>query len=782
VALVLPSAVSAGVDDDFPPAAHWALDDASGTDVTDSGAGGHDGVASGTEWITGRNGGALRFTGGDQVLFPTDPADLPTSTITVAMWVRSSIATGDERIILNAGAAGCSSSYRVFAHGPGIAMNGFYLATQPDGDPIWDGEWHHVMFQLDQSQQTMWLDGVRMGRAFIGVSLGSPLADATVSLGKHQSCGTTLPFVGDVDDIRIYVDGPAPAPELIAPELLDDPISTTTTIERSPATVYEGTAVKVDVAVDPSPGGGEVALERWDGATWQPLRQRDLTTSGTAELWVYPTDLPMGASTIRARFMAAGRYEASTSGEVTVTRTKVPTVTTLAVTPAINYPTGATTLTASVDRCPGAGTVKFFRLQNGSSLQIGIDELDVCTATATVSTLPIGTFQVYAIYYGTADYAVSTSAPRTHRVAKIPTSATLTKYTNTIRQHDVALLDVAMKTHPHANVPGPIPAPTGSWTYKRTTDGVTSIMGYRPGGLTASMSTAALPVGTHDITATYSSDAIYAATTTNTLRVVVLPDIAQASGFATSTSTFYPVVDGYRDTVGITGRLEEPATVEITVRNANGTLVRTLAVSRRTGTYSQGWDGKNSSGTLLAAGTYAIRQVVKDDYGNTLTWNGSVVLSRKKLVEKTGSKTRYANDYQAVGRSGTTTLAKSPIYANGLRIQTRSVGGYVALGYEFTLPSATVYSKLQLRVYGRGGTAEFGLQDMTLPGWDPGDDWIIDAFSPIVSTSSSERWNSLTGDVNRHRDGRMVRAMVKSTTQIYDVYKVQLLYTYKVLE
>jgi subtilisin family serine protease len=109
---------------------------------------------------------------------------------------------------------------------------------------------------------------------------------------------------------------------------------------------------------------------------------------------------------------------------------------------------------------------------------------------------------------------------------------------------------------------------------------------------------------------------------------------------APSVRTFYPVKDSYFDTVllGATSK-EALSALTVYVRNSAGTRIRTLtALAKPSGRVAIAWDGRNSSRVLQLAGTYRFQVLAQDVAGNqALSTVGSVVLSRKHLVAKTGS-------------------------------------------------------------------------------------------------------------------------------------------------
>ena len=79
--------------------------------------------------------------------------------------------------------------------------------------------------------------------------------------------------------------------------------------------------------------------------------------------------------------------------------------------------------------------------------------------------------------------------------------------------------------------------------------------------------------GTHELTATYSGHGWFDGST-GLLTQTSSPDTAVvATNLAVTPSTFYPVKDGYRDTVSFKGKAGEPVDVVVSVYNAGGTRV-----------------------------------------------------------------------------------------------------------------------------------------------------------------------------------------------------------------
>ena len=270
--------------------------------------------------------------------------------------------------------------------------------------------------------------------------------------------------------------------------------------------------------------------------------------------------------------------------------------------------------------------------------------------------------------------------------------------------------------------------------------------------------------GSHQLHATWSGSTTAEGSTSPDIALVVAANVVHATGLGLGASTIYPVVDGYGDTVAIRGTLGETASVAITITNARtGSVVRRLAVpSRDAGPYSVTWNGRSSSGALLAAGTYRVKQVATDTLGATLSVTSSIALSLKKLYWHSGSKTLYANPYSAKGGAGGT-IASTTAYYRGMRITLPlgTPGRWAALGYQFTLPSATKYSSIAFWVLGKGThVAIVGLQDRRIGTWPSGSRWIVDDFSPLVSVPKAYGWTHVSGNSTYNRIGRTVRGMI----------------------
>ena len=80
--------------------------------------------------------------------------------------------------------------------------------------------------------------------------------------------------------------------------------------------------------------------------------------------------------------------------------------------------------------------------------------------------------------------------------------------------------------------------------------------------------------GVKSVEVSYAGDGSFAAPGTASAAPSVVANTARATGVGVSGSTFYPIVDGWRDAVTARGTRREPLPLDITVKNARGAVVR----------------------------------------------------------------------------------------------------------------------------------------------------------------------------------------------------------------
>jgi prepilin-type processing-associated H-X9-DG protein len=323
-----------------------------------------------------------------------------------------------------------------------------------------------------------------------------------------------------------------------------------------------------------------------------------------------------------------------------------------------------------------------------------------------------------------------------------------------------------------------------------------NVQGFSEGVLPVTFHT----LGVHNVHVTWNGTPQASPSTSPPFALTVVPATVDASGLGLGASTFYPILDGYRDTLSIIGSLNEPASDTILIRTTAGALIGQMYIpSGPVGPYSISWNGRRSaapvgrhapptSGVIVPAGTYRITQVLTDNRGIHLSVTSPVTVSWKRLYWYTGSKTLYGNQYTVKGGNGGIAITSGGAYYRGERLYDpgSTPGYYAALGYQFTLPAATSYSSISFAVLGSGTSSPYiGLQDRRLGTWPTGSPWIIDYFSPIVGVTTRYQWSTVAGDATYNRIGTTVRGMVLAldwTSGRYDVSQVRLTYRYALLK
>ena len=120
-----------------------------------------------------------------------------------------------------------------------------------------------------------------------------------------------------------------------------------------------------------------------------------------------------------------------------------------------------------------------------------------------------------------------------------------------------------------------------------------------------------------------------AAGTTGGVRVdTAAPSLTDVSPASETVPTFSPNRDGIRDTVTLNGVTSESGTINVRVRNAADTTVRTFTIAASAGNVAVTWDGKASNGTVVPDGRYDVRLTPVDvarNAGSGVTRSVSVV-------------------------------------------------------------------------------------------------------------------------------------------------------------
>jgi FlgD Ig-like domain len=215
-----------------------------------------------------------------------------------------------------------------------------------------------------------------------------------------------------------------------------------------------------------------------------------------------------------------------------------------------------------------------------------------------------------------------------------------------------------------------------------------------------------LAAGTHHLVAEFNGDATFFQRRIERDFEVVADTGVDANQFKLSSTTFYPVKDGYKDAVAISAWCVERCSGVIKIYDAKNKVVRSITIGPTTGNpYRKTWDGRTSSGALVASGVYRVSHQLKDALGNSKIVNQTLTLSHRSVRWVSTSTSKYGANYSAVFKGGSGKTSTTSSYTKGRRISGGSGSGYAALRYVFKLHSGLAYRSVKANVLGRGTTS-----------------------------------------------------------------------------
>lgn len=203
----------------------WGFDEASGTSAVDaSGSGSTGTITSGTR-AAGVTGSALTLNGTSTSVNAgtASSLDFGSGSFSVGAWIKTT-GTSFQRIV-SKGDFGNTNGYllatsggsAVFAIGAGGVQANSVAVNTPNG--LNDGRWHHVLFTVDGTADTIrgYVDGVpralTVGSGYCGSASGAVVniascsslsASAPDALRIGSYAGTSEFFAGSLDDVRLY--------------------------------------------------------------------------------------------------------------------------------------------------------------------------------------------------------------------------------------------------------------------------------------------------------------------------------------------------------------------------------------------------------------------------------------------------------------------------------------------------------------------------------------------------------------------------------------------------
>ncbi len=398
----------------------------------------------------------------------------------------------------------------------------------------------------------------------------------------------------------------------------------------------------------------------------------------------------------------------------------------------------------------------------------GITGSPACTTTATLAS-PAGTYPITcAIGTLTSAAYLFAFAPGTLTVVRGTSSVTLSTTTTIFETSTPVIYSATVE--PAA--PGAIPS--GSLVF--VIDGAAQPAVPLDAGGRGSVTVTWATPGVKSVDVSYAGGGSFAAAGSASAAPTVVANTARATRVGVSGATFYPIVDGWRDTVTARGTRLEPLAVKITVRNLFGGVVRTFALPTAAGPYAWAWDGRRANGTALPAGSYTIEQALTDPYGTrprTVTTSGVAISLRKIswarviVAARPGPRCFQFTTGNGVGA-----------YSCGSRGVLRlggNTGQWPGVGYEFRLPAADGYRSIWIELQGTatGRRPTVGLQDWTLgSSWGQlyRSGWRRTAISPTATGWSGVK----VADLGSVISGRAVRLYVDGGGRLAGPFALEL--------
>ena len=245
------------------PVGVWNLDEPGGQAALDAGPFGLHGVLGSTmeadgddpARVAGASGGALRFAGDDRVQI-VDQGRLNLPSLTVEVVARAGASPGAYRYLVAHRSRACFSG----AFGLYTAANGglafyvfdgerYFISASATPSSVWDGGWHRLTGSFDGRRVRAFLDGREIGTAFT-TPVGTAIEYASMTGGTYfgsygGSC--SLPFVGDLDSVRVWSEALSPA--AVATQSNLAPGAAAAVPAGAPATTIAASAPKASCAV-----------------------------------------------------------------------------------------------------------------------------------------------------------------------------------------------------------------------------------------------------------------------------------------------------------------------------------------------------------------------------------------------------------------------------------------------------------------------------------------------------------------------------------------------------
>jgi len=407
---------------------------------------------------------------------------------------------------------GASSAGVVFS----IPVTGGVPTTLYSLDPINDGTNPNDAPTISADGTTLYGITTFGGPNGHGTAFSLPVAGGTATTlysfiygdqGNEHTAGLTL----SADGKTLYGDESAGDSGYGLVYSLTLPIAaTTTTIDCSPNPSAYSTTVTINATVSPSVPDGEIVTFYSGGASIGTA-----STSGSVAT-LYVSTLTVGDNSITASYPGDANFTPSSSSAVTQTVTLAPT--TMTMSSSLNPSPYGTFVTFTATVSGGVPDGEIVTFSNGDT-SIGTGATAGGVATLITQSLPVGANSITATYPGDTNFATSTSSPSAQTVNPSATTTGI-KSTPNPAAYGVPITFTAW-IRPTPSIANNGLLPSGE-TVTFLDGGIAIGTGTTSNG-TATLTTSALALGGHNITASYPGDTNYLPSVSASLPQTVAP-------------------------------------------------------------------------------------------------------------------------------------------------------------------------------------------------------------------------------------------------------------------
>jgi hypothetical protein len=446
------------------------------------------------------------------------------------------------------------------------------------------------------------------GRSLGTAALSNGVAMITTNALTTADTSLTAAYKGDTN----YLSSDSTAISVTVSQA-----STSTVLNISPNPSGLGQPVVLSAVVSVTAPGMGTPTGNVDFLNGSTVLQTVPLTGNTAMFTT--SSLPMGATTLTARYDGDSNFSSSTSAQQTATvldastTTVTPSLSTIVFGQNISLSATVAPASSSVTLVP-TGNVQFF---NGMT-SLGSAALNSSgTAMLTNVSLPLGTLSITGKYGADSNFAASTSPAVTVTVNQANTSTTITSIT----PNPSGLGQTTTISATVAPVSPGAGTPTGMVEFL---NGMTSLGTATVSSGVATLPTTMLTLGPNSITAMYQGDTNFMASTSPAMTA----NVNQASTTMLMATPSNPVSG-------------QQVTLTATVTASTGTGTPTGSVQFFSGSTLLGTEALNSSGvavlqtTRLVAGTPTLTAT----YGGDSTFAGSPSTAVMLTVAKADTST-----------------------------------------------------------------------------------------------------------------------------------------------